>query len=89
MITLGATYLIGGIFIQKYKLWANRLICIISILHILIVWIFMLLVPSSLNLGSSPIPLTIFSILAAILWTIPFGLLTFFLNKKIIINHFE
>jgi hypothetical protein len=89
IVTIGLIYLLSGIFIQKYKLWANRFATVISGLQIIFVWCIMLILRSSI--GYEP-GMEIFkngAIATAIIWTIPFGLLIWFLNKKGIKEYFN
>ncbi len=47
MVAIGTSYLLGGLFIQKYKLWANRFVTVISGIQVLIVWTIMLIIRAS------------------------------------------
>jgi hypothetical protein len=89
MITVGLFYLIGGLFVRKYKLWANRLVSIISVLQIIIIWSLMITmfiaahkqegIMSGFSYGA---------IGTALFWSTPIGLLIWFLNKNQIKKHF-
>ncbi len=87
MIAIGSTYLFGGLFIRKYKLWANRFVTVISIIQVLIVWTIMLIMRSSF--GQELEILNIWTIVVAVIWSIPFGLLIWFLNRKATVKYFE
>jgi len=88
MLSIGIAYLVGGIFIRKYKLWANKMISALSILIILIIW--GLMIAMFISVGQED-GMEIFSygaIFNAIFWSTPIGFLIWFLNKKKIIKHF-
>lgn len=89
MVTIGLFYLLSGIFIQKYKLWANRFATFISGLQILFVWSIMLIIRSSIGDEPGMGIIKFGAIAAGIFWTIPFGLLIWFLNKKGIKENFN
>lgn len=89
MVAIGTAYLLGGLFIQKYKLWANRFVTVISGIQILIVWTIMLLMRASFGQEPGLEILNSWTIVVAIIWTVPFGLLIWFLNRKNIVSHFE
>ena len=88
MVTIGIIYLLGGINIRRYKLWANRLVTYISALLIVLIWglmvTFSIMAAQQEEMG---IVIT-GSILNAIFWSTPIGLLIRFLNKETIIKHF-
>ena len=86
MVALGLLYLIGGIFLCKYKMWANRLVTVISILIILSIIGFIVASIIEMNGESN---LFFFAIIGTIICAIPFGLLVRFLNKKAIKQHFN
>tara|TARA_R110002051_G_scaffold86730_2_gene152827 strand:+ start:1647 stop:2114 length:468 start_codon:yes stop_codon:yes gene_type:complete len=88
MLLIGIAYLIGGIFIRKYKLWANRLVSGLSTLIFLIIW--GLMIAMSISVGQQD-GMEVFSygaILNAFFWSTPIALLIWFLNKKKIKKHF-
>lgn len=88
MLFIGIAYLIGGIFIRKYKLWANQMVSGLSVLIILIIW--GLMIAMSISTGQQE-GLEIFSfgaLINALVWSTPVGLLIWFLNKKKIKKHF-
>jgi hypothetical protein len=80
MAVLGVFFLIGGIFLQKFKLWANQLVSIVSVLFIVA------LIGSCTTLAFATFandPLfTMISIFIIIAWSFPVGILIGFLNKK-------
>lgn len=89
MLIIGIAYLVGGIFIRKYKLWANKMVSGLSILIFLIIW--GLMIAMSISVGQQD-GMEIFSygaIFNALFWSIPIGLLIWFLNRKKIKTHFE
>ena len=89
MVAIGLFYLLSGIFIQKYKLWANRFATVISGLQILFVLSIMLILRFSIANESGMEFFKRGTIATAIFWTIPFGLLIWFLNKKGIKEYFD
>ncbi len=88
MIINGVFYLLGGLFLLKYKLWANRFVSIVSGIQIFIMWAIMLIIRSSVGQEPGLEILNIWTIVVALAWTIPFGLLIWFLNRKDIMNDF-
>jgi len=88
MVIIGIIYLLGGIFIRKQKLWANRLVSLISGILFLVVWglsIFMF----SAMIGQAELhTFRIGTIVTALFWSIPLVLLIWYLNKKSILKHF-
>jgi hypothetical protein len=89
LVSIGIAYLLGGIFIQRFKLWANRLVTAISALQVLVVWIMMIIVRSSFAEQEGLEILNVWTIAVALIWTGPFGLLIWFLNKKGVIRNFQ
>ena len=89
MVAMGTTYLFGGLFIKKYKLWANRFVTIISGIQILIVWTVMIIIRSSFGREPGLEILNTWTIVVALFWTVPFALLVWFLNGKDIVNKFN
>tara|TARA_B100000609_G_C17052044_1_gene349546 strand:- start:146 stop:616 length:471 start_codon:yes stop_codon:yes gene_type:complete len=88
MLLIGIAYLVGGIFIRKYKLWANIMVSSLSVIIFLIIW--GLMIAMSISVGQQD-GMEIFSygaILNAVFWSTPVGLLIWFLNKKKIKKHF-
>ena len=89
LVLIGITYLLGGIFIQRYKLWANRLLTAISALQVLVVWIMMIVVRSSFAEQEGLEILSVWTIAVALIWAVPFGLLIWFLNKRTVIINLQ
>ena len=89
LITIGIILLIGGIFFKKYKLWANRLVMIISFVFVIMVWAFFISLVDTLNKENAPIFLSAFCIVFAIILTIPLGIFIRFLNLKRIKQYFD
>lgn len=88
MVSNGILYLVGGLNIRKYKLWANKLVTYLSLLLIAIIWTFMIAI-SSKTAGHSE--MEIFragAIITALFWSTPIGLLIWFLNRQKIKKHF-
>ena len=88
MLTIGVIFLIGGIFIRKYKLWANQLTTGISLLLLLIIWSLMIGMAISISHESGTEMFVYGAIFTAVFWSIPIVLLIYFLNKKKIKKHF-
>lgn len=89
MMVIGSVYLLGGLFLRKYKLWANRFVTSISVIQILIVWIIMLAIRSSIKEEPELGILSTWTIVVATFWSIPFGVLIWFLNRKETIKYFS
>jgi len=88
MIIIGIVYLFGGIYLAKYKLWANRLVTLVSGLLFFVIWFLMIFMFISM---SGNVELKIFrigSIVTAIIWSIPLLILIWYLNKKDTLKHF-
>ena len=88
MVTVGATYLIGGVFLRRYKRWANRLVTGLTILLILGLWWMMIGMSNSIRMESNLQSLWFFPYLVATAVTIPLALLIKFLNRTGIKEHF-
>ena len=86
MVSIGALYLIGSIFFKKYKLWANHMISIISLVLILLIWAIMIVF--FLSIPNEEVLFRYGCIANAILWSTPLGLLVRYINKKEIKKHF-
>jgi hypothetical protein len=89
MVAIGIAYLFGGLFIQKYKLWANRFVTAISGFLILLFWTTMLIMRASFSQEPGFEFANTWTIVAATVWSAPFGLLIWFLNRKDIVTCFE
>ncbi|MFZ6052558.1 hypothetical protein [Halocola ammonii] len=87
MIALGVCFLIGGIFIRKYQLWASRLVSIVSVLLILII-VFVTVALSVMLAAQGQLPLIAFAVFGALVWATPIFLLIRFLNRAKIKKHF-
>ena len=88
MLLIGVAYLVGGIFIRKYKLWANRMVSGLSILIFLIIWGLMIAISISVRQQDGMEVFSYVAIFNALFWSTPIGLLIWFLNKKKIKKHF-
>jgi len=88
MLFIGIAYLVGGIFIRKYKLWANQMVSYISILIFLIIWGVMIAISISVGQQDGMEMFSYGAIVNALFWSTPIGLLMWFLNKKKIKKHF-
>lgn len=89
MIALGVIYLIGGVFLRKFHLWANRLITVASGLVIVLYWGVMIALSIIVrDRFGGPGWIWGGTILSAISWSIPMGLLIRFLNRNDIKAHF-
>lgn len=87
MVAIGIFYLIGGLNIRKYKLWAKRLVTFLSAFLIVVIWGLMILIASMVN-GFDLQFFGIAAMITAVFWSTPLGLLVWFLNKKDIKKHF-
>ncbi|MGS2764625.1 hypothetical protein [Sinomicrobium sp. M5D2P9] len=88
MLLIGVAYLIGGIFIRKYKLWANRMVSILSVLLILVIWGLMIAISVSTGQQDGMEIFRYGAVFSALFWSVPLGLLVWFLNKRKIKKHF-
>ena len=89
MVVTGMLYLVSGIFIRKYRLWANRLATIVTSLLIVGVWVLMALMSWRMGQEGMVSGLQFFPYVVAIAVSIPLGLLVRFLNRKHILAHFS
>jgi hypothetical protein len=87
IIILGGLFLIGGLNIRKYKLWANRLVSILSMFSILIIWSLMLSL--STVVYKEGISYSLVVLFFSFILSIPFVYLFWFLNRKINKMHFN
>lgn len=88
MVAIGSAYLLGGVFIRKYKLWANRFVTAITVVLIIIIWTIMLMLRESFSKEPGLELLGNWPIVAAAAWTLPLLLLIRYLNRKEIVSHF-
>jgi hypothetical protein len=89
MVAIGIAYLFGGLFIRKYRLWANRFVTAISGLLILLFWTTMLIMRASFGHEAGFEFANTWTIVVAIVWSAPVGILIWFLNRKDIVTCFE
>ncbi|WP_276978430.1 hypothetical protein [Flavobacterium filum] len=88
MVTIGVMFLVGGLNIRKYKMWANKLLTYLSIFLIAIIWTLMIAM-SSMTAGQNDMEIFSFAaIFTALFCSTPIGLLIWFLNKQKIKKHF-
>ncbi len=88
MVTIGLLYLIGGLNIRKYKLWANKLVTCLSLLLIVLIWTLSIAMATMVAEHNERELFSIGAIIPALLWSIPIGVLIYFLNTKEIKKHF-
>jgi uncharacterized membrane protein len=89
MLIIGVFYLVGGLNIRKYKLWANKLVTYLSLLIIVMIWTLMIAMYSLIAGQNEMTVFAIGTILSALFWSTPIGLLIWFLNRQEIKNHFS
>jgi hypothetical protein len=87
-VTVGILLLIGSIYLIKFRIWANRLISIMSIFLILSIWGIMIAFSFAISRKTGSKLLCIFPIFNALLWSTPFGLLIWHLNQEKVKKHF-
>lgn len=88
MVAIGVFYLIGGLNIRKYKIWANKLVTSLSVALIAIIWT-LVIAMSTMTAGQNEMEIfSIGAILTALFWSTPIGLLIWFLNRQKIKKHF-
>jgi|SRR5690554_1187835 len=88
MVTIGVLYLIGGLNIRKYKLWANKLVTYLSLLLIVLIWTLMIAMSTMTAEQNEMEIFSVGAIITALLWSTPIGLLIYFLNRQKIKKHF-
>jgi len=88
MMFIGVAYLIGGIYIRKYKMWANNLVSGLSVLLFLIIWVLMIAMSFKVGLEDGMAIFSIGAIFTAAFWSTPILLLIRFLNREKIKKHF-
>jgi hypothetical protein len=88
MIIVGLSFMVGGIYLRKFKLWAKKLLIVLSIMLILIIWSFMILLATNFWSPSFYRIYSLLFIVNAIIWSTPIVLLIRFLNKSQIKEHF-
>ncbi|RNL88098.1 hypothetical protein ED312_09270 [Sinomicrobium pectinilyticum] len=88
MLLIGVAFLVGGIFIRKCKLWANQMVSILSVLLILVIWGLMIAISVSIGQQDGMEIFRYGAIFSALFWSLPLGLLIWFLNKRKIKKHF-
>jgi hypothetical protein len=89
MVVIDIVYLIGGLYLRKYKLWANRLLTYFSGLLILLTWSIMIYIVSLIPAFEFKTFISIFGVICSVFWTAPLGILIWYLNRKKVIAHFE
>ena len=89
MVILGVVSLISGIYIRKYKLWANRLMSLVSIAFLIAV----ISLTISMVMISKPqenmMIFNAFMYAMVIVWSMPPIFLIWFLNRRKIKMHFN
>jgi len=88
MVSIGVAYLIGGIFLRKYKLWANYLVTGLSVILILLIWALMISMAMSAGKEEGMEIFKYGAIINAFFWSTPLAFLIFYLNKQKIKKHF-
>ncbi|MGD9992555.1 MAG: hypothetical protein AB7S69_04580 [Salinivirgaceae bacterium] len=86
MIIIGLVYLLGGVFLAKYKLWANKLVTLVSVLLLFIIWVLMILMFITMSDQIELKTIRIGSIVTVIIWSIPLLILIWYLNKQSILK---
>lgn len=88
MVLIGLILFISGIYIKKFKLWANHLLTYLSIILIIIIWSLMIAFFVMFSKQNESNLFKVSSIISAVLWSTPFILLIWYLNKPNIKKHF-
>jgi len=81
MVCLGILYLIGGVNIRKYRLWANKLVTFLSGIFIVIMWSLMIIFAFSLLHNNGMNVFLLFPVVTAAIWSAPFVTCIWYLNK--------
>ena len=87
MLFLGIAFLIGGVYIRYYRLWANKMISILSFIVIMIIWSLMITKSPSTELEEVTQVISMY-VIQALFWSTPMVILVWFLNMKEIKKHF-
>ena len=82
MVVIGLLYLVSGMYVRKYKLWANKLMTILSAIVILIIWGIMIAISMTVFKINEIKLFAFVPILVAIVFSIPVALLIRFLNER-------
>jgi hypothetical protein len=88
MVLIGMLYFIGGLTLRKYKLWANQLTTYLSILLLALIWIVTIAISRITTESPEMEVYRIMPFFSGLFWTVPFGLLIWFLNRQDIKKHF-
>ena len=86
MIFLGLAYLIGGINLLSYKLWANRLVTIISGILFILIWAISI---ALILMFGKTMKVIVIGLINGFLWSSPLVFFIYYLNQRKIIEHFS
>lgn len=89
MIALGVLFAIGAYQMKKLRLWANKLLSLISLFLILAIWFISLATLIGMRNFDATLAAKFIAIATAIAWTIPFICLIQYLNRKDVKNCFK
>lgn len=85
MVIIGLFYLIGGLNIQKYKLWANKLVTYMSIGLLLLLWFLMYEMTSITQIHA----FNIGAFTSTVVWSMPIIIIIGYLNTKSVKRNFK
>ena len=88
MVLIGLIFFFCGFYLRKYILWANKLLTYLSIILTIIIWSLMIAFFVMFSKQNENVLFILSSIISAILWSTPFILLIWYLNKPNIKKHF-
>ncbi len=88
MMSIGISFLIGGIYIRKYRLWANKMVTVLSSFIILIIWGLMITIFFVMGQIEQMNMMKYGALLNALIWSTPLIITIWYLNKKRIRMHF-
>lgn len=89
MLFVATTYLIGGFFLKKQKLWANILVSIFSVILILVIWGTLIAMIYSFKEQENIVIASSICIFTGLVCSAPLLFFIQFLNKKQVKSQFK
>lgn len=89
MIVIGVLFAIGAYHLKKLRLWANKLLSLVSLFLIFAIWFISLVILIGMINFETTLAIKFIIVATAIVWTIPFAYLIHYLNKKETKNCFK
>jgi len=88
MMIIGILYLLSGIYVRKCKIWANKLATVISALLIIFIFFILFYFIEQISVFVNTNHYIILFIFIALVFSVPFGIIIWLLNKSTIKTHF-